>query len=53
MAELSGQMGELTFTVQVKRAVTGDVEEHVLIGKITQEEAQALGIETGDKPNEE
>lgn len=35
---LNGQPGELRFTVEVKRAGTGEVETYELVGKITGEE---------------
>ncbi len=44
MINLQGQEGELRFTVQITRAATGQVEEYELIGKITHEEAQQLGL---------
>lgn len=53
MAELNGQVGELHFTVQVTRAATGETETHELVGRITQEQAEQLGIDTGAKPSEE
>jgi hypothetical protein len=31
---LTGKPGELTFTIEVKRAATGKVERYELIGKI-------------------
>ena len=44
MAELSGGGGELRFTVQVKRAATGEVETHELVGKVSDEQAEQLGL---------
>lgn len=44
MNELGGGGGELRFTVQVKRAATGETETHELVGKITDEQAQELGL---------
>lgn len=38
MSDLIGQPGELRFTVQVKRAATGETETHELIGHIGQDE---------------
>lgn len=35
---LEGQTGELRFTIEIKRAETGEVEVHELIGKIVEEE---------------
>ncbi len=50
MINLQGQEGELRFTVQITRAATGKVEEYELIGKITSEEAQQLGLT--EEPND-
>lgn len=44
MNDISGQAGELRFTVQIKRKETGKVEEYELIGKVTDEEAEKLGL---------
>lgn len=38
MIDLTGQPGELHFTVQVKRAATGETETYELIGHIGQTE---------------
>lgn len=38
MINLSGEGGELHFTIQIKRAETGKVETHELVGKIISEE---------------
>lgn len=51
MNELGGGGGELRFTVQVKRASTGEMETHELVGRITAEQAEELGLkgkEDGD-----
>ena len=45
MSALMGQAGELTFTVQITRKDTGQVEEHQLVGRITADQAEALGLE--------
>ncbi|UKK84752.1 hypothetical protein L7H23_01210 [Sphingopyxis sp. BSN-002] len=37
MADLTAQPGELHFTIEVKRAATGEVETHHLVGKIVEE----------------
>lgn len=37
MPELQGQIGELRFTIEIKRAATGEVETHELIGRILPE----------------
>jgi hypothetical protein len=39
---LSGEVGELTFTIQVKKADTGKVEEYQLVGRITDEQLKEL-----------
>lgn len=44
MSQLQGQAGELSFTVQIRRAATGQVEEHQLVGRITADQAEALGL---------
>ena len=41
---LVGQTGELRFTVQVKRAATGEVETHELVSVITDAQAEELGL---------
>lgn len=46
MSQLQGQAGELSFTVQITRKDTGQVEEHQLIGRITADQAEALGLHT-------
>ncbi len=35
---LNGQPGELHFTIEVKRAATGEVETYQLVGKIDEEQ---------------
>lgn len=50
MINLQGQEGELRFKVQVTRAATGKVEEYELVGKITAEEAEQLGLT--EEPND-
>jgi hypothetical protein len=44
MHSLVGSPGELTMTMTITRADTGKVEEFKLIGKVTAEEAEALGL---------
>ena len=39
---LSGEVGELAFTIQIKRAETGKVEEYQLVGRITDEQLKEL-----------
>lgn len=48
MSNLSGEVGELAFTVQITRKDTGKVEEFQLVGKITEE--QLKEIEDGSHP---
>lgn len=48
MSDLSGKVGELRFTVQVKRKETGKVEEYELVGKVTSDEAEKLGLKEKD-----
>jgi hypothetical protein len=38
--QLSGQLGEVEMVIQIKRAKTGEVEEHRLIGKVFNEEKE-------------
>ena len=45
MSNLSGDVGELRFTVQITRKATGEVEEIELVGRMTEEQAEALGLE--------
>lgn len=42
MASLSGDVGELRFTVQITRKDTGKVEEVELVGKLTDVEIKEL-----------
>jgi hypothetical protein len=37
VAELNGQPGELRFTIEVKRAATGETETYEMVGKVTDE----------------
>lgn len=39
---LSGEVGELSFKVQITRKDTGAVEEYTLVGKITEEQLKEL-----------
>ena len=52
MSELTGQTGELRFTIQITRKETGKVEEYELIGKIdggnTLNSSEGRGDERGD-----
>ena len=52
MSPLQGQAGELSFTVQITRKDTGLVEEHQLVGFITADQAEALGIPPTDTPEQ-
>jgi hypothetical protein len=44
MNSLVGSPGELTMTMTITRKDTGKVEEFKVIGKVTAEEAEALGL---------
>jgi hypothetical protein len=44
MSDLTTEAGEVTFTIQIKRATTGEVETHELVGSLSQEQAQELGL---------
>lgn len=48
MSSLMGTPGELNFTVQITRAATGLTEEVQLVGRITADQAEALGIPPTD-----
>lgn len=48
---LSGGGGELRFTVQIKRAATGETETHELVGRITPEQEEQLLKEKDDGDN--
>lgn len=52
MSDLIGQSGELAFTIQIKRKETGLVEEHHLVGKITADQAEQLGINVKKESND-
>lgn len=41
-ALLSGGLGEFQFTVHIKRAATGEIETHELIGKVIDDGTDAL-----------
>jgi hypothetical protein len=48
---IGGNGGELRMVVQIKRAATGETETHELVGKVTEEQAEQLGLkgkEDGD-----
>ena len=47
MNDLTGQPGELHFTVQVKRAATGETKTYELIGHIGQTEQPTEDNENG------
>jgi hypothetical protein len=42
MSDLSGQVGELRFTVSVVRGDTGKVENYELVGKIAEDQFKEL-----------
>lgn len=48
---IGGNGGELRMVVQIKRAATGETETHELVGRVTEEQAEQLGLkgkEDGD-----
>lgn len=54
MSNLMGQVGELSFTVEVKRKDTGKVETFNLVGKFTEEQLKELingsnSLDSGEK----
>lgn len=53
MSELTGEVGELRMSVQIVRKETGKVENYELVGMATKEQAEALGIATGEQPKED
>lgn len=53
MSNLSGDVGELSFTVQIIRKATGQVEEHQLVGRITAEQVEALQTPDPEPDTEE
>jgi hypothetical protein len=44
MSDLKGQEGEVRFTVTVKRAATGKEEIFEMVGKVTSDQAEQLGL---------
>jgi hypothetical protein len=44
MTALSGQMGELRFTVEIKRKDTGKVEQYELVGFLDEDKLKELQI---------
>ena len=42
MIELTGQLGELRFTVEVKRKETGKVEQYELVGFLDEDKLKEL-----------
>jgi len=42
MSNLMGQVGEVTFTVEIKRKDTGKVEQFELVGQITNEQLKEI-----------
>jgi hypothetical protein len=42
MPELSGQIGELRFTVEIKRKDTGKVEQYELVGFLDEDKLKEL-----------
>lgn len=52
MSSLMGTPGELSFTVQITRAATGLTEEVQLVGRITADQAESLGLPPTDTPKQ-
>lgn len=48
MSELSGKIGELRMTIEVKRKETGKVDTYFLVGKVTEEQAEKLGLKESE-----
>jgi hypothetical protein len=48
MADLQGQVGELSFTVQITRKDSGQVEEYQMVGYLNEE--QLKGLTHGNHP---
>ena len=44
MSNLMGQVGEVTFTVEIKRKETGKVEQFELVGQVTEEQLKELTL---------
>lgn len=42
MSDLQGQVGELSFTVQITRKETGKVEEYKMVGAIDAEQLKTI-----------
>lgn len=42
MPDIKGGLGEFRMTIHVKRAATGEVETHELIGKVIEDGTDAL-----------
>lgn len=45
MADLQGAIGEVSFTIQVKRKDTGVVEEYQAVGFVNEEQLEQLKAE--------
>lgn len=45
MADLQGQVGEVSFTVQITRKETGQVEEYQMTGFVNEEQLKQLQAE--------
>jgi hypothetical protein len=54
MSSLMGQVGEVTFTVEIKRKDTGKIDTFNLIGKVTNEQLKEIqdGSHTLDSSKE-
>jgi hypothetical protein len=42
MIELNGQLGELKFTVEIKRKATGEVETYELVGYLNEDKLKEI-----------
>jgi len=51
MISLQGQPGELKFTIEITRKATGLTETVELVGRITGDQAEQLGIKTDTQPD--
>lgn len=47
-AELKPAVGELRFKLSITRAATGKVEEFDMVGHITKEQAQEMGLQESE-----
>lgn len=52
MADLSGAVGELRFTLQITRKETGKVEEVEMVGYLDEEKLKQLQQQSDEQPKE-